>query len=164
MFSYELADSARVFEGELPRDPLNRLTNFKGHVVAWSFGDRPEVLRSRDGEFELEVPGLERNVPALIGLLMIERPCIESGENGRNQVSRRLSSSASPISMSSVRGHGPTRSVRRRSRFQLFPNGLTRARVRSRSSSLARRCRSSRFASNEGSVDFSAVRSGHQPR
>ncbi|CAN0419944.1 unnamed protein product [Ectocarpus sp. 12 AP-2014] len=43
------------------------ILDFDGYVVAWSFGDRPEVLRSHDFEFELEVPGLRRNVPALIG-------------------------------------------------------------------------------------------------
>ncbi|CAM9993629.1 unnamed protein product, partial [Ectocarpus sp. 13 AM-2016] len=39
-------------------------------------GDRPEVLRSHDFEFELEVPGLRRNVPALIG------HCASSAEAG----------------------------------------------------------------------------------
>lgn len=42
--------------------------DFEGDVVAWSFGDHPEVLRTPDFEFELEVPDLGRNVPALIGL------------------------------------------------------------------------------------------------
>ncbi|CAN0419786.1 unnamed protein product [Ectocarpus sp. 12 AP-2014] len=46
---------------------LVQLSDFDGYVVVWSFGDRPEVLRSHDFEFELEVPGLGRNVPALIG-------------------------------------------------------------------------------------------------
>lgn len=42
--------------------------DFEGEVVAWSFGDRAEALRSSDFEFELEVPDLGRNVPALVGL------------------------------------------------------------------------------------------------
>lgn len=50
---------------------------FEGDVVAWSFGDRPEVLRSPGSEFELEVPAaLARNVPALVGL----GPCSGSAE------------------------------------------------------------------------------------
>lgn len=36
--------------------------------MAWSFGDHAELLRSPDFEFELEVPDLGRNVPALIGM------------------------------------------------------------------------------------------------
>ncbi|CAM9179736.1 unnamed protein product [Ectocarpus sp. 8 AP-2014] len=44
------------------------ISDFRGCAVAWSFGERPEVLHGHDFEFELEVPGLGRNVPALIGL------------------------------------------------------------------------------------------------
>ncbi|CAM9855156.1 unnamed protein product [Ectocarpus sp. 12 AP-2014] len=45
------------------------ISDFEGEVVAWSFGDGPpEVLRNHDLDFELEVPDLGRNVPALIGL------------------------------------------------------------------------------------------------
>lgn len=68
MFSCELAEFERSSGGTLLRHPLHVLTEFKGYVMAWCFGDRPEVLRSRDYEFELEVPDLERNVPALIGI------------------------------------------------------------------------------------------------
>ncbi|CAM9657113.1 unnamed protein product [Ectocarpus sp. 13 AM-2016] len=44
------------------------ISDFEGEVVAWSFGDGPDVLRNHDLDFELEVPDLGRNVPALIGL------------------------------------------------------------------------------------------------
>lgn len=64
----DFADFERSSKGTFVLDPLDVLTRFEGYVVAWSFGNRPEVLCSRDYEFELEVPGLERNVPALIGL------------------------------------------------------------------------------------------------
>ncbi|CAB1108903.1 unnamed protein product [Ectocarpus sp. CCAP 1310/34] len=48
---------------------MSSLQDFKGDVVAWSFGNRAEVLRSPDSEFELEVqPGLNKNYPALVGL------------------------------------------------------------------------------------------------
>lgn len=36
--------------------------------MAWSFGDRPGLLRSHDFGFELELPRLGRNIPALIGM------------------------------------------------------------------------------------------------
>lgn len=45
-----------------------QLADFEGDVVAWSFGDRAEVLRPPGFEFELDVPRLGRNVPALISL------------------------------------------------------------------------------------------------
>ncbi|CAM9322332.1 unnamed protein product [Ectocarpus sp. 8 AP-2014] len=44
------------------------ISDFEGEVVAWSFGDGSDVLRNYDLDFELEVPDLGRNVPALIGL------------------------------------------------------------------------------------------------
>lgn len=49
------------------RAPLH-FADFEGEVVAWSFGDGPDVLRSHDLDFELEVPDLGKPVPALIGL------------------------------------------------------------------------------------------------
>ncbi|CAM9579328.1 unnamed protein product, partial [Ectocarpus fasciculatus] len=62
--------------GERPNEdsdaPINTrmaaISGFEGEVVAWSFGDGPDVLRNHDLDFELEVPDLGRNVPALIGL------------------------------------------------------------------------------------------------
>ncbi|CAM9679626.1 unnamed protein product [Ectocarpus sp. 13 AM-2016] len=48
---------------------MSSLQDFEGDVVAWSFGDHAEVLRSPGSEFELEVQtGLNINFPALIGL------------------------------------------------------------------------------------------------
>ncbi|CAB1108126.1 unnamed protein product [Ectocarpus sp. CCAP 1310/34] len=44
------------------------ISDFEGEVVAWSFGDSPDVLRNHDLDFDLEVPDLGRNVPTLIGL------------------------------------------------------------------------------------------------
>lgn len=41
-------------------------TEFEGHVVAWSFGHRAEVLGGPD--FELEVPDMGRSIPSLVGL------------------------------------------------------------------------------------------------
>ncbi|CAM9639467.1 unnamed protein product [Ectocarpus sp. 6 AP-2014] len=47
---------------------MAEISGFDGYVMAWSFGQHPAVLRSNGFEFELEVPRLGRNVPALIGL------------------------------------------------------------------------------------------------
>ncbi|CAN0213189.1 unnamed protein product [Ectocarpus sp. 12 AP-2014] len=57
-----------VDRGTVVDAKMATISDFGGYVVAWSFGERPEVLHSHDFEFELEVPGLGRNVPALIGL------------------------------------------------------------------------------------------------
>ncbi|CAN0152417.1 unnamed protein product [Ectocarpus sp. 4 AP-2014] len=43
------------------------LLDFEGDVVAWSFGSRTEILRGPG--FELLVPSLGRNIPALIGVI-----------------------------------------------------------------------------------------------
>ncbi|CAN0028833.1 unnamed protein product [Ectocarpus sp. 4 AP-2014] len=61
------AATTEVDRGTVIDAKMATILDFDGYVVAWSFGDRPEVLRSHDFEFELEVPGLGRNVPALIG-------------------------------------------------------------------------------------------------
>lgn len=45
-----------------------RLADFRGNVLAWSFGDHEENIQSPGCEFELKVPNLGRTVPALIGL------------------------------------------------------------------------------------------------
>ncbi|CAN0145039.1 unnamed protein product [Scytosiphon promiscuus] len=50
------------------RNKMATVSDFEGDVVAWSFGRRRECLRGRDACFELEVPDLGRNVPAIIGV------------------------------------------------------------------------------------------------
>ncbi|CAM9920482.1 unnamed protein product [Ectocarpus sp. 4 AP-2014] len=50
------------------RSRISAISDFEGDVVAWSFGDRDEVLRPPGFEFELDVRRLGGNVPALISL------------------------------------------------------------------------------------------------
>ncbi|CAM9816302.1 unnamed protein product [Scytosiphon promiscuus] len=49
-------------------DKISAISGLKGPVVAWSIGRSPNVLRCPDDEFEVEVPDLSKNIPALIGL------------------------------------------------------------------------------------------------
>ncbi|CAM9666415.1 unnamed protein product [Pylaiella littoralis] len=68
-FPVLLADYLQSLRGlRTSHDLVVQLADFESDVVAWSFGDRADVIRSPGFEFELEVPDLGRNVPALIGL------------------------------------------------------------------------------------------------
>ena len=52
-------------ETNLSNDTRVRLTDFEGDVMAWSFGPTSGVISCPD--FELVIPDMSRNVPALIG-------------------------------------------------------------------------------------------------